>query len=78
MPLTLIGPGLLLLAGVLLLTIVIDRGTPNSLEALGFVIGILCDGVKALLQGGLFWLADRMRDRRLKIKMEQRALREAE
>lgn len=78
MPLTLIGPGLILLAGALLLAIVADRGTPNSIEALGFLAGRFCDGAKRVSQGGLFWLADRMRARRLKIEMQQREMREAE
>ena len=68
--------GLAILASIILLAIIADRGTPNFLESLGFLWGQWCDRSKNFGQQGCFGLADRMRERRLEIELKNRNVRE--
>jgi hypothetical protein len=68
--------GLAILASIILLAIIADRGTPNFLESLGFLWGQWCDHSKRLMQRACFGLADRMRERRLEIELKNRNVRE--
>lgn len=69
--------GLSCLAVLILLAIIADRGFPNALESLGFILGRALDWLKRILQTGLFGLADRMRERRLRIEMQHRSVRDS-
>jgi hypothetical protein len=59
------------------LAIIADRGTPNTLESLGFFLGRLCDWLKSECQSYVFGLADRMRERRLMIETKNRSVRDS-